>query len=164
MTIYCIDCHILIWGVRKQCTDGRIHLIKRAEHFLNQCVEDKSQILVPSIVAAEFMAQCSLPEMARFSSGAKELFQIANFDLPSAQIFAELFQRYQYDNPAWNAQIGQEGRRLKMKLDFMIVATALAHQATCIVSEDAGDIKKFAMGKIPVVQLPEAGRQSEMKL
>ena len=45
-------------------------------------------------------------------------------------------------------------RKEKMKLDHLIIANALAHNATCIYSHDTG-LKKWANGIIDVKELPD---------
>lgn len=54
--IYCIDSNIIIWGIKKQATDGQEEMIKRAEQFFLHADEYDDIILIPSIVLAEILA------------------------------------------------------------------------------------------------------------
>jgi predicted nucleic acid-binding protein len=153
----CIDCNILIWGVRKFSTTGQEEMVSRAEAFISNCSKDQSQILVPTVAMAEFLTRTNPPDVDAIESGFESLFIVANFDIRAARIFADLHRSY----IAANGPKAPNGvSAVKMKKDFMIVATALAHGASYIVSNDA-DVGKFAQGKIQVSPLPEKSQQTE---
>ena len=45
MSIVCLDTHIVIWGIKKEASDGQENLILQAENFLKWLDENKKKIM-----------------------------------------------------------------------------------------------------------------------
>src|SRR5205085_296579 len=123
--------------------------VGQATNFFAQCAKDKSQVLIPTVVITEFLVGCDLAAFDAVEAKLSAGFQIGNYDIKAARKCAELFHRYALMNPSFKTE---EKDKVKMKRDFMIVATAIAGGASAIFSEDAG-IARFAQGLIPVSPL-----------
>ncbi|HVC96887.1 MAG TPA: hypothetical protein VND64_24625 [Pirellulales bacterium] len=145
-----VDAQILIWGIKRQATPDRQHMIDRAARFFRQCQREHQRIFLPAQSLAEFLvgydAEQRRLSLARLSRG----FLVAPFDAKAAVIAADL----QTD---WNKlkAIGDEFGLTKqqIKADINVLASALAVNASCLYSEDK-QMKSFAQGRIIIRPLP----------
>jgi predicted nucleic acid-binding protein len=151
MITVAIDTTILVWGVRKERPkDGRADLVERCVRLIEWVESDGGSIIVPSIAAAEYLIGCS-PESRELQR--KELFEnffVAPFDGRAAAIAADLYDR----NLVAIARKGANAPRQSLKADFNVIATAIAHGASCIYAGD-NHMEAFACGRIPVKTAPE---------
>ena len=150
--ILCIDSQILIWGIKKQCTEGQENMIQRAEYFFKWADEEKHHLLIPTVVIAEILSPEPREKHSEIMSLISENFIIGNFDTLCAIRYANILnsrfmdlKKFAYDNGI---------RREKMKTDFMIVSTALAYNANIIYSNDA-HLTTYAKGLIAVNNIPQ---------
>ena len=93
----------------------------------------------------------------------REGFVTAPFDLHAASRFAVLWNDRQERNIIRGLQQTQKATREELKVDCLIVATALAQEASCIYSHD-GKLKAFAADSIPVIELPVGEEQMHLGL
>ena len=78
-------------------------------------------------------------------------FRIIPFDDLAAKYFAEIWQK----NKASRMTAREKGiSRAEIKADYMIVATAAAHKAFCIYSNDP-HLPMFSEGYVEVRRLPD---------
>ena len=78
----------------------------------------------------------------------------------TAKLFAELFnENIEHDK---QLRIENEIRKDKMKLDYMIVASAIEHNASCIYSNDRKHLERFAKNKIKILDIPSIPEQTEL--
>lgn len=154
----CLDNHILIWGIRGMATPGQEEMVERAKDLLFEMDEMDAEILVPSVVVAEFLAGIPKTQHVGILEVLNRRFQLPPFDVRTAAIAAELWREAAERNPNLKEQIqdafpGTE--KAKIKADMMILATALVRKADILYTHD-GPLKKSAEGRIEIRELPPA--------
>ena len=87
--IVSFDCMTLIWGVRRK---GPPDMIRYAGYLFRELDECDAQIVLPSVVVAEFLIPArSEAERTRIVASLGERFQIAEFGARDAVTAAELW-------------------------------------------------------------------------
>jgi predicted nucleic acid-binding protein len=126
--VVAVDNNILVWAIRKK---GPQDKVLHARYLFTELERDKAQIIVPSIVVAEFLAPISPQDRGLVVAAISERFRIEPFDIKDAVVAAEL----------WDA--GKAGRHMQhpnarttLRADSLIVATAKNHGATEFYTED----------------------------
>jgi predicted nucleic acid-binding protein len=148
--LICIDANIIIWGIKRQATGGQENMIKRAEQFFKWVDQSGHDILVPSIVLAEILIAEPPEKRAKFLEILSRSFTIGSFDVACSLKCAEILHGKVKE--ASDLSKGLGGKQ-KMKVDKMIIATALRYNAGCIYTHDGG-LSAFAKDLIPTRELP----------
>lgn len=160
----CLDTQILIWGIKKECKAGQEHMIERTGAFLQHLQETHATILVPTVVLGELLVPLAEEgRRRRFVAAIQAGFQVIPFDGQAALHFAEIWQAKKAAGVFAQAREQHGATRHEMKADSMIVATAVAHDATILYSEDEA-LRTFAAGFIQVQDIPEINRQLPLKV
>ena len=147
---YCIDTNIIIWGIKRQASEGQREMIVKAENFFKYCDDSKIEIIIPTIVIAEVLSVEPKENQIKYLKVFNDSFRVCDFDVPSAMKCAELLQINYSD---LKELIKNEGiRKDKMKFDFAIIATEITNNASCIYSNDP-DLERFAKNLIEVKDL-----------
>ena len=149
--IFCVDSNIIVWGIKKQATAGQEEMIPRAELIFSRADEYEDFILIPSMVVAEILAPEPPGVRARYLEVLKRSFIIAPFDERAALKYAEMLHNRFAEVRNLAASTGTS--RQRMKVDHMIIATAIVNNANCIYTTDNG-LKAFASGHIDIRDLP----------
>lgn len=158
MNLVCFDNHVLVWGIKEQATPGQENMIPRTKAFIRKLQDDKIHVLIPSVVIAEFLMPIPPDMYATVINLFDRGFVVAPFDTAAASQFAKI----------WLSKKGQElvnslvesgSTRAELKVDSLIVATAISQKAECIYSHDAG-VKAFAQGHIAVKEIPFISEQT----
>lgn len=147
--ICCIDANVYIWGVKKQ---GDIDMIERAQHLFKWMDDNKHQVMLPTIVLAEILAPEPLEKHPVIMEVVTKNFIVADFDLRASSRYAILFMNKIEALKKIAAENDIDNQ--KMKVDHLIVATALVGGANCIYSHDRG-LKTFGQRHIDVKDLPD---------
>jgi|SRR5579872_6175171 len=151
MSTVAIDTTILVWGVRKERpNDGRDDLIERCVRLIEWSHAKGDSVIIPSVAAAEYLIGCS--DETR-DAQRKELFEnffVAPFDGKAAEIAARLYDR----NLFANVRQATDKPRQCLKADYYVIATAIAHGAGCLYTDDK-HMEDFAAGKLPVIGVPQ---------
>ena len=159
--LVCIDNHVLIWGISEYATDGQEYMIDRTKRFLNWLDKTKSDILIPSVIVAEFLMTIP-PDQHNLIINLLEMhFLVSPFDTQAASYFSRIWQK----NKGLGVieELQQEGRtREALKADIMFVATAIAKGASIIYSQDHNAVPRFAEGFINVSEIPDIPEQQAM--
>ena len=93
---------------------------------------DKAQILIPSIVIAEFVIPLnSRKEREEVIARMRDRFIIAPFDAKDAALAAELWREGKKDR-----EMKKQGARVWLKADALIIATACGHGAQIFYTDD----------------------------
>lgn len=146
-----IDSQIIIWGIKKQSTDGQEDMIERAENFFSWVDNNNHEILIPTIVIAEILTPETIETRSTYIELFNKSFIVANFDMRCTLKYAQLLHGRKEEIKGIMKE--NEIARQKMKADHLIIACALAHSAKCIYSYDPG-LAAFAKGFIEVKELP----------
>jgi predicted nucleic acid-binding protein len=153
MELACFDNNVLIWGIKGEATDGQQEMIPRTKLFINSISDDEEMsVLIPTVVIAEYLLRIPFNEHANVIKLFNESFIIAPFDANAASKFALIWLTNKSSGKLEELRKSGNTKQL-LKLDSMIVATAVSRNAHCIYSHDEG-IKSFAEGFIEVKDIP----------
>lgn len=161
MAIVCFDTHVVIWGIKKVASPDQENMIPKAEGLIAECNEKKHQIIIPALVLGELLMAIPPEEHSGFLSLISRKLRIIPFDAKAAAIFAKMWRNWADKKKYFDTLDGNHASREKIKIDYMIAATAKANNAECIYSEDPL-MKKFAEDYIRVENLPAAISQTSM--
>ncbi|NOY42802.1 MAG: type II toxin-antitoxin system VapC family toxin [Planctomycetes bacterium] len=144
-----LDTNVLVWGIRKVSCPTRPDLIDRCVQLIRDHKARHIEIMIPSIVLAEFLTGQDPVSQRSVKEIIGKAFFIAPFDAKAAVIAAELFDKQEFDAAKQESEVGRQC----LKADYKILATAIAHGASAIYANDQHFIK-FADGKIVVRDIP----------
>jgi predicted nucleic acid-binding protein len=133
----CIDTNVLFYilkfaaGEEGESEHDR-ETLSSAGLFLDHVQREKLTLMLPSLVLAEYMRGVA-PELhtASLRGLIDEGFQIAPFDAAAAMHYARIVQHLK----AARAE-HPELTRPRLTVDYMVAATAIAHRADCLYTED----------------------------
>jgi predicted nucleic acid-binding protein len=163
LDLVCLDTQILIWGIQEEASPGQEDMIRRATYLFRLLTQSKTTIIISSIVVGEFLVGIPLNMHRTVVNLIGQGFVTAPFDLQAAAEFARLWDDRQKRNIIRDLQEIQKATREELKVDCLIVATAIAQKASCIYSCD-GKLKAFAAESIPVIELPMGEEQLDLGL
>ncbi len=118
----------LIWGVRKQ---GPAEWLKRAKVLFDNFERAQAQIIVPSIVVAEYLTAVDESKRRDVASAIGARFIVAPFDIKCTALAANLF----WEGKQGRAMSTPDARKC-LRADSMIIATAKTHGAKRFYSHD----------------------------
>lgn len=159
--LVCFDSNVVIWGIKKKASKGQEHMIEKTIKYIELLDKSKIQILIPSVVIAEILSnEPKEKHIGILKELSQNKFVIGHFNTLTAKIFAELFG----DSISHDKEYRTENqiRKDKMKLDYMIVATAIENNASYICSNDKKDLETFSKGKIRIINVPDVPEQKEL--
>ena len=133
--IVAIDTMILVWGIRRH---GDEQQVKRAEWLFQEFEDNGTQVLVPSVVLAEYLVPIDPQSHSDVVAPLASRFIIAPFDVHCAAVAARLFVEGKKERT-----MEAEHSRNLLKSDSLIIATAVVHGARTLYSDDA-DCRKLA--------------------
>jgi predicted nucleic acid-binding protein len=142
-----VDSMTLVWGVRKE---GPAEMLDRARRLLYQLDRDGRQIVVPSIVIAEYLSHIDLSFHAKTIEAMREKFFMPPFDVKAASLAAELFKSGQ----SGRGNKGTPDARKCLRADSLIVATAKAHGTKAFYSHDKNCRLMAERAKLAAFDLP----------
>ena len=152
MELVGFDTHILIWGVQKTSRQAQQEMISKTMRFFKHLDDKEIKVIIPSVVLSEFLMPIPVTDMGKYLHEIEEKFMVVPYDAMTAIEFAKIWQSKQDDNTI--QALRHDGfSKHHLKVDGMIVATALTQKASCIYSHDPG-LKKFASGYIEVKEIP----------
>ena len=160
MDLVCLDTDVVIWGIKGEATPGQEDMVPRAKAFLKNLDDKGTRVLIPAVVVAELLIKVQVGLHSDVLSFFQRRFIIGDFDLPASSHFARIWQTRMDDQTIPSLQSAGVFRT-KLRADCMIVATAIAHGASCIYSHDRG-VHRFAEGHILVAQIPELPEQLDL--
>lgn len=157
--LVCVDNHVLIWGIRKTATAGQEGMIDRTAQLLEYLDEQKTKVIVPAPVVAEFLVAAEEHDHTRILQTLQQRFILAPFDALAALATARARRKNRQSGLETQVRQEIEGvARWHLALDHMIVGIALANKAELIYTEDEA-LKRFAAPHIPVRNIPVLGKQ-----
>lgn len=156
--VVCLDTNIIVWGVKGISEPSQKGNIPKAEFLLRKLQEHQSKIIIPSIVLSELLVTVPPEKQPAFIEAIYKLGAVPQYGVREALYFAKFWRTKK------ETAKGAEISRREMKMDFMIIGTALAHGANCIYTHDIG-LKKIAEDIIPVKGLSDLPpHQGELSL
>lgn len=152
MALVCLDTHILIWGVQKTSRQPQSEMILQTTKLLKYLDDHQIKAIIPAVVLSEFLMAIPAPHLETYLTQMTKKFLIAPYDAMAAVEFAKIWQAKQAAHTIQSLK-NEEFSKSHLKVDTMIIATALTQNASCIYSHDPG-LKKFASGYIEVREVP----------
>lgn len=128
-----IDSQVLIWAIKRTASENRVHMIPRAVALVAELERTRERIMIPSLVASEFLVRYEETERGSALAKLQTLFFVAPFDAKAAWLAAKMFA----DKASWDKSRVDDGyTRQWIKTDIAILATAMAHDASAMYIED----------------------------
>lgn len=134
-------------------------MLDRTKRYIDSLSGNRSRVMIPSVVAAEYLAGFSNPsERSNQMSSLERYFFVPPLDAPAATLAATLF-----DNMKRTGAL-VAGQRQRIKADCYIVATAITHGADTIVTSahERGQFTRIAGGMINVIEVPSVPQQGTL--
>jgi predicted nucleic acid-binding protein len=145
--VVAIDSMTLVWGIRK--TGAAKEKIEHAGYLFMALDKEESQIIIPSIVLAEYLTPIRDDEQrARTAAAIGDRFFVVPFDAKDALLAARLF-----NDGKTNRQRKKPNVRAVLRADSMIVATAKNHGARVFYTDD-NDCRSMASKIMVAKPLP----------
>jgi hypothetical protein len=143
-----VDAHVLIWGIKRQASANRAHLIGWAAEFFKACAARRDTLILPAPALAEALVGYSQAKRDESLAEIARSFFIAPLDAHAASIAASL-----YDKSMVDQLIAEHGvTRQCIKADIYVIACSVAAKATHLISHDR-HVKKLARGLVIVDEL-----------
>ena len=144
-----IDTMVLVWGVRGEGTEEQV---RRAARFYAHAEAEQWEVMVPSVVLAEYLFPVPTESQTQVVADVVERFHVFPFDVRCAAVAARLAagRMTQEDRD------GTRSDRRVIKADSQIVATAFVHGASVMYSEDRA-FQNMARMIMNAERLPEIG-------
>lgn len=164
MSLIVVDTQILIWAVKREATPGQEPMIEKAVRYLEHVDKCKDQIIVPSVVVSEFLANVSDEREEAVLKALEKCFMVIPFDTLAAVYAARIWRKNSEGNPSIIQKLKADNlTKAKIKADIQIIATALARKAVRITTHDDGLIKN-SNSHIDAGPMPDLPSQPELGL
>ena len=161
MSLVVLDTQILIWAVKSEATPGQESMIEKAVRYPAHLDKCQDQIIIPSVVVSEFLANVPDEREAEVPKALEKRFMVIPFDTLAAVHAARVWRKNSAEKPSLVQQLKAEGfKNAKIKADTQIIGTALARKAARITTHDDGLIKN-AGGHIEAGPMPDLPSQPE---
>jgi len=151
----CIDTHILIWALRGEATSGQEGKIIQAKQLLKNIEKEKSTVIIPAIAVGEASIGVPVQRREQFINDICQICRVVPYDKVACSFYASFFgenrQHLQKKDLMEDVHVGYNRRAIHA--DSMILATALAHNASVLYTDDV-QLSKIANNKIQVKGLP----------
>lgn len=160
MAYACIDTHILIWGVQGVSRSSQSEMIVRAKALFAKLDKEKVKVVVPSVVVGEFLLGLPVEQQPAYQELVSRRFVVVPYDLRAAILFSRIWHSKKSQGEI--EAIKQSGlTRHELRVDTMIVATAIASGAVTIFGFDKG-VKRLSDGFIPFEDISTITLQSTL--
>jgi predicted nucleic acid-binding protein len=137
MRIVCLDTQVLYWGIIGKATPGQEAIIPRARDFLVALTADgDTHIVIPSIVVGELLAFVPEAEQADVLLRLQTDWLIVDFDARAALIFGQMRANKFVQEQFQTMRVDPAATRRALIADCLIIATAIAHDAEVLYSDD----------------------------
>ena len=160
--VICLDTQILIWGIKGECEGGQEQRVEQAKIFLEELGKDAAtEVHISSIVLGELLASKKGEDLENFFEDIHRMIPIDPFDAKAAYHFSRIWNQNKASG-TYQALRDEGIKRETIKLDQLIVASAVAVGATRIYSHDES-FEKIAKGFIKVSKMPRLEVQDDMQ-
>ena len=149
----CVDTNMLIWYIKRQCSEGQEDFLDKAEWLFKYFERKKIDVVIPSLVVAELLAHVENDEEREgYFDYINTHFEIAQHDIKSARKYVQLMQQLIANNA--NDYAKDKGvKRFQLTNDYNICSVALSSDCDAIFSHNLKDFEQFANHQIPIYTL-----------
>lgn len=148
------DTAVLLWGIQGTSRASQNEMILRTQRYMQSLAKQRTRVCIPAPVVAEYLAGFEPSEHEKQLLLLDKSFFIAAFDLKAAVLAARITAQH-----CMLRQIRQEcgQSRQQLRVDAMILATAVVAGAQTLVSQDSHmqQLAQFLPGTIQVLPVPE---------
>ena len=130
----CFDTTVLIWGVQGRARKGQEGMVERTRQYIDSLRDTNERIMIPTPALTEYLAGFDSVARRHQLAALQRNFVIPAFDVPAAYLAGGLAR----DAGMIEAP---EPTRQQVRTDCQIVATAIVHGASQIITND---LKHFA--------------------
>lgn len=153
MRIVCLDTQVLYWGILGNGKGGHegTELIPRARDFLiGLTADEETHVLIPAIVVGELLAFVPEADQGNVLAAFQRDWLIADFNARAALVFGQMranrsvqeqFKTLRAAGQKADAAANARATRRALVADCMIIATAIAHEASVLYSDDRALLK-----------------------
>lgn len=135
--IVCIDSMICVWGIKKEANKDQLHMIPRAEAFLEWLDASNKTIMIPAPVIMEILIPVDDPQrVERIYNVIEKNFIIGDLDALAGVKAGQIINE---NKELWEEHYkkeGDEGLRNKIKVDSQILAIAITSKADVLYTFD----------------------------
>lgn len=144
----CLDTTPLIWGFQKEPpATADPGLVACMASYIRRLDQTKTRIMVPAPVLAEFLHGVDDP------AGIARLIQSRCFVAPFDEAAARQAARISRAHEAWLRDRRLQVPKQAVKVDVMIIATAMVRRAECFVTQDVDLFKALADHRVRVISV-----------
>lgn len=154
-----LDTAVLIWGVQGAAQSSQQSEIVNAKAFLAGRRSQGDMLGIPAVVLAEYLV--GIPTGSRDEHARQIIsnFPVLPFDAAAAVIAAGLLPN-KHEIERVRLETGSDAKHIKA--DVQIIATAIANQASAVVSNDAA-MARLAQARVRVMTIPKILTQAELQ-
>jgi len=157
--VICFDTMVLIWGVQERASAGQEDRVERTARYIRHLTKKNEKVMVPAPVLAEFLAGFPAERRAEIAQAVERLFFVSAFDAKCA-ILAAGFS----DRGRSSGEPPRMGERQWVKADASILACAVAHGASTIVTGEARRFEKLLAGTaLQAIDVPSVEEQAKLE-
>jgi predicted nucleic acid-binding protein len=153
--VICIDTNVLIWGVQGVARPNQLGMIDRTRRYLAHLTREHEQVMVPVVVVGEYLHGFPQDDRDEQLQALSRMFFLPAYDARCAALAAEL-------ESVGQAVRGEPGARVAFRADAQIIATAICHGATQIVTGNVTEFRRIAGTRIPVIEVPVIPEQGNL--
>lgn len=153
----CFDTTILIWGVQGQASSDQEGMIDQTRRYIASLHDANERIMVPTPALMEYLQGFSAAARHQQLGVLQRSFFVPSFDVPAAYLAAGISRKAFSDRVE-----GSPASRQAVRTDCQIIATAVVHHATRIITNDRkhfGALAKLVPRKIEISGVPEIHEQ-----
>ena len=136
-------------------------MVEKAKNFIKHLQNNETKMVIPSVVVAELLMRIPPDLHVLFTNLLQQGFMIPPFDVKASMYFAKIWQDRKEKKIIEQLQNEHKARREELKADCMIVATAVANNASSIITYD-DKLIKFAEGQIKTSEIPKIPEQQNL--
>ncbi len=157
--LVCLDSDVLIWGLKKEASQGQEHMIPKTVAFIDYLYKAKKRIIIPAPILTELTWVLDEEQRANVIQKITKRFIVAPFDERAALICSKMLAQYQ-SMPQYEEIKLQLGKR-RLKYDTMIAAIAIANGCERLYTNNTEDYA-LASSFIRVEEIPYIPEQKEI--
>lgn len=128
-----IDTQVMLWGIKKDASPDRVCMIDLAVDFLKDMRNRNERIVIPTQALQEFLVRYNESDRLAILTKLDRAFIVAPYDGQAAVVAAKM----KADKVAWSKSRTETSTTKNcISADMIILATAIAHGAKRMFSED----------------------------
>jgi predicted nucleic acid-binding protein len=152
-----LDLDILIWGIQPSNADHVDGRRQRAQAFFRHLGEERIRALLPAIVVGEFLVRIPREDQDRVMGALERSFIIAPFDMQTSAAYANIWRQKEASGEIDLLRERYEATGNELRVDCIILATALSSGAECLYSENPllQELARRVLDVKPIPTIPE---------